>query len=147
MTGDAPFAVEGLGKRVGSGVRPPRDVFADLGGRDAGGDLAARARARRDEVRSAFNEGHVFGERWFDRSAAWEMSDTLRALQGGLLGFNIVGQGVVCSDPRAAGRDAWRVLGVYDERAWLHSEGVDLVVGLSTLRHLVTLEGFTTARR
>jgi hypothetical protein len=127
----------GLARSFGSNSRPDADLVLDMGLPETGAQLAAAARARRDEIKASFFEGYKWGEAWVAQADAWRHSMALKSLAGRAPGANVIGRPVLCSDPHAAGREVWLLCGIHADAAWLHAGGVFLTVSLSTVRGLV----------
>lgn len=154
MAEQDPVSIDGLGQTIGARAVPSRDVYADMGRGPVDPDLGKIARLRSQEVRAAFFEGVEMGsDGWSPYPAGdlWSRSRSLKRLANGAhAGFDIVGVWAVCSDPRAAGRSDWRVLGAWKETAWIQSRDpgltrVDLIVQLASLKRMVGLDPLPTS--
>lgn len=125
-------AVAATARILAAGMKPAQ-VSAET--------LIDAGRTRHREVRAAFEEGiAVAGLGFFDKGMieeAWRFSASRRALVGNPPGMNLIGKGVMSSDPRTKGRDGWEIAGVQGDRAWLRSLGkgerIDLIVRMDTL--------------
>lgn len=126
-------AVAATARILAAGMNPAQ-VSADT--------LIDAGRTRHREVRAAFEEGCATGSMGFaDKGMieeAWRYSDTRKALIGNPPGRNLIGTLVTCGDPRAAGRDSWKIAGLNGADVWLRSAGkeerIDLIVPFDTLR-------------
>lgn len=110
----------------------------------AGNDFMRLHTAHGRAVRAAFLAGHANGSRGLasieDADRAWRRSRSKAALEGNPAGLDIIGIAVVCDDPRAAGREGWRIVAARRDAAWIASIGqsrVDLIVKLSACRSLI----------